>query len=394
MKKIILGITLLSSVLMSGQVLEDVIKPTKFGNGILNFKGADDSWSIKMGARMQLLSANLWSYDAGELTNYSSAAVVRRYRLKFDGYVYSPKVKYKIELGMSNHDLSGSNEASKYAPRLVLDAVIKWNFVENFVVWFGQTKLPGNLERVISSANLQLVDRSRVNKEFTLDREFGIQLRHHTNLTDKFVMRERIAIAQGEGRNVAIDNTGGHHYMGRIELLPFGLFEGKGDYVGGDLKREKTPKLMLSSTYSYNVDAQKNKGSQGLYFSDIDEMYEGVTTDVKSFFVDAMFKYNGFSFMGEYAKRDAGNMLVRVGDGLNLATGYLFKSNWEVAGRFTRVDLTDRELRDEYTLGVSRYVVGHKLKIQSDLTYANIAKVGASDDLSQLGFRVQVELHL
>ena len=394
MKKIILGIALLSSVVMRGQVLEDVIKPTKFGNGILNFKGADDSWSIKMGARMQLLSANSWLYDDGDLLDHTSAALVRRYRLKFDGYVYDPKIVYKIELGMSNHDLSGAHESTKYAPRLVLDAVIKWNFVENFVVWFGQTKLPGNLERVISSANLQLVDRSRVNKEFTLDREFGIQLRHHTNLTDKFVMRERIAIAQGEGRNVAIDNTGGHHYMGRIELLPFGLFEGKGDYVGGDLKREKTPKLMLSSTYSYNVDAQKNKGSQGLYFSDIDEMYEGVTTDVKSFFVDAMFKYNGFSFMGEYAKRDAGNMLVRVGDGLNLATGYLFKSNWEVAGRFTRVDLTDRELRDEYTLGVSRYVVGHKLKIQSDLTYANIAKVGASDDLSQLGFRVQVELHL
>ena len=113
MKKIIFGIALLSCVVMRGQVLEDVIKPTKFGNGILNFKGADDSWSIKMGARMQLLSANSWLYDDGDLLDHTSAALVRRYRLKFDGYVYDPKIVYKIELGMSNHDLSGAHESTK-----------------------------------------------------------------------------------------------------------------------------------------------------------------------------------------------------------------------------------------------------------------------------------------
>ena len=37
-----------------------------------------------------------------------------------------------------------------------------WNFYENFELWAGQTKLPGNIERVISSGNLQQVDRSLI----------------------------------------------------------------------------------------------------------------------------------------------------------------------------------------------------------------------------------------
>lgn len=397
MRKIILGIALFIGVVSSAQVTVDAIKPTKFGNGIVNFTGEDESWSIKMGARMQLLSANSWLVDNGDFSDARSAAVVRRYRLKFDGYVYSPKVKYKLELGLSNHDLSGFSEATKYSPRLVLDAVVMWNFAGNFTVWFGQTKLPGNIERVISSANLQLVDRSRLNGEFTLDREFGVQLRHHHKIGNKFVVRERLAISAGEGRNVTIDNEGGHHYMGRVELLPFGLFESKGDYKGGDLKREKTPKLMLSSTYSYNVDARKNRGSQGVYFEDIDPAYDGVSTDVQTFFIDAMFKYKGFSFMGEYAKRDADEIvdnLVRVGNGLNLMSGYLFKNNWELAGRYTHIDLTDRDIRDEYTIGVSRYVVGHKLKIQSDVTYSDVSEYGIQKVNNRLGFRLQVEIQL
>ena len=110
--------------------------------------------------------------------------------------------------------------------------------------------------------------RSRLNKEFTIDREFGLQLRHHFNLTNTFVVREKLAISQGEARNITVANKGGHQYTGRLELLPLGLFESKGDYSGGDLKREKSPKLMLSAGYSYIEDAVRKRGNQGDYFID------------------------------------------------------------------------------------------------------------------------------
>ncbi len=97
-----------------------------------------------------------------------------------------------MELGLSNRDISGASEFTSNAPRYILDAVIKYNFSENFELWFGQTKLPGNIERVISSGNLQQVDRSLLNSRFNIDRDMGIQLRHISNLSDTFCYERNI----------------------------------------------------------------------------------------------------------------------------------------------------------------------------------------------------------
>jgi hypothetical protein len=397
MKKLILLVVILFAFFANGQIVNQSINKDKFGKGIFHFTGKDNSWSIKMAARFQMLSTfNLENTNG--LGNLSSSALVRRSRLKFDGFAYSPKLKYKLELGLSNPDLSGGDVTTKDANRMILDAVVMWNFTGNFVLWYGQTKLPGNIERVISSGDLQFVDRSRLNKEFTIDREFGFQLRHHFNLTDQFVVREKIAISQGEARNVTVNNKGGHHYVSRLELLPLGLFESKGDYKGGDLKREQSPKLMLSVGHSYVEDAVRERGNQGSYFDTLIDLEDPTAidadaTDVSTLFADAMFKYKGFSFMGEYAARNAKSEAnVRVGNGLNLSAGYLLKSNWELAGRYTNISLDGLakvEDRNEYTVGVSRYIAGHKLKVQTDLSYIDI--VGKTNTL---GLRFQVDIHL
>lgn len=397
MKKLILLVAIFCATISNAQKKESSIPTDKFGKGIFHFTGKDNSWSIKMAARFQMLSTFNLENENG-LGNLSSSALVRRSRLKFDGFAYTPKLKYKLELGLSNPDLSGGDVTTKNANRMILDAVVMWNFTGNFVLWYGQTKLPGNIERVISSGDLQFVDRSRLNKEFTIDREFGFQLRHHFNLTDQFVVREKIAISQGEARNITVNNKGGHHYVSRLELLPFGLFESKGDYKGGDLKREQSPKLMFSVGHSYVEDAVRERGNQGSYFDTLIDLEDPTAidadaTDVSTFFVDAMFKYKGFSFMGEYAARNAKNEAnVRVGDGLNLSAGYLLKSNWELAGRYTNISLDGLakvEDRNEYTIGVSRYIAGHKLKVQTDLSYIDI--VGKTNTL---GLRFQVDIHL
>src|SRR5690606_14254754 len=129
--------------------------PSIFGNGLLNFMGKDSTWSAKVGARMQILTISSWSKTDEGYTNPEQNFLVRRARLKFDGFVHSPKLVYKIELGLSNRDISGGSQFTGNTPRYILDAVVKWNFYQNFVLWFGQTKLPGNIERVISSGNLQ-----------------------------------------------------------------------------------------------------------------------------------------------------------------------------------------------------------------------------------------------
>jgi len=373
----------------------------EFGKGLFNLVGKDSTYTMKVGARMQFLAIGEWQSDDGSLVNPESNFLVRRARLKFDGFAFSPKLKYKLELGLSNRDISGASEFTSNAPRYILDAVIKWNFYENFELWFGQTKLPGNRERVISSGNLQQVDRSLLNSRFNIDRDLGIQLRHHFKLSDNFVVKEMFSIAQGEGRNITTGNLGGHQYTGRLELLPFGNFSSKGDYSGSDLKRESTPKLAIGATYDHNQNAVKNRSNQGSYMVTDDGFYE---TNINTFFIDAMFKYKGFSFMAEYADRDANDPFaknadgtltgdeVQVGNGYNLQTGYLLKNNWEVSGRYTNIDLdktvTGKNPEDQYTLGVSKYIVGHKLKVQSDISYLSI-----DGGTNELMYRLQFDIH-
>lgn len=399
MKIKILVITLLFAI--STSFAQDSNAPA-FGKGLFNLVGKDSTFSMKIGFRMQILGIANWEEgNNNDLVDPETRFMIRRSRLKFEGFAYSPKLRYKVELGLSNRDISGASEFTSNAPRYILDAVAKWNFYENFDLWVGQTKLPGNLERVVSSANLQMVDRSLLNSRFNLDRDIGIQLRHQINVSDNFVIREKFAISQGEGRNITSANLGGYQYTSRLELLPFGTF--KGDYQGGDLEREPSPKLMIGATYDFNQDAVKNRSNQGSYMT-IDDESGFYSTNISTFFLDAMFKYNGFSFMGEYAHRDAKDPLaknsdgtltgdeVQVGSGLNLQTGYLFKKNWEVSGRYTNItldqDITGKAPESQYTLGLSKYIAGHKLKVQSDISYLSL---DAGKD--ELMFRLQMDIH-
>jgi phosphate-selective porin OprO/OprP len=373
----------------------------KFGKGLFNLVGKDSTYSMKIATRMQFLAISSWESEDGNLINPESNILVRRARLKFDGFAFSPKLKYKMELGLSNRDISGGSEFTRNTPRYILDAVIMWNFYQNFELWAGQTKLPGNIERVISSGNLQQVDRSLLNSRFNIDRDIGVQLRHHFNISDNFLVREKFAISQGEGRNITEGNLGGHQYTARLEFLPFGKFKSKGEYSGSDLKREENPKLMIAATYDHNNNAVKNRSNQGSYMTNDVGFYE---TNINTIFIDAMFKYKGFSLMAEYADRDAKDPFaknsdgtltgdeVQVGNGFNVQAGYLLKKDWEVSGRYTNIELdrnvTGKNPENQYTLGVSKYIVGHKLKVQSDISYLSLD--GSNNELM---YRLQFDIH-
>lgn len=395
---ITLALFLCSIFLVNAQEISD----TSFGKGLINFTAKDSSFSVKFAPRFQVRSISSWDHDGSQYGSPEHNFIVRRARLKFDGFAYSPKLKYKIELGLSNRDISGANAFNRNTPRYILDAVIMWEFAKNWELWAGQTKLPGNVERVVSSANLQLINRSLLNSRFNIDRDLGIQIRHKSNLGGNFLMREKFSISQGEGRNVTEGNEGGLQYTARVEFLPFGAFKSKGDYSQSDLKREEKPKLMAGFTYNYNQDAVRERGFAGDYMIRTDgTIYE---TDQTTIFADAMFKYQGFSFMGEYAKRTADNEIATEADGvtptgdvvltgnaLNLQAGYLFKNNYEIAARFTTVEyesITGALPTDQYTIGVNKFIVGHKLKVQSDLSYTTVN--GNEDNIT---FRLGFDIH-
>ena len=277
---------------------------------------------------------------------------------------------------------------------MLLDAAVKWNFAENFTLQFGQEKLPGNREESISSQKLQFVDRSLLNSRYALGRDLGLQLQH-SFLVGNAVVREIVSISRGKGRNITEDYEGGYDYTGRIELLPFGEFKNDGDYSGSAIEREGRPKLALGFAYDYNTGASRERGQSGDFLSG--------QRKLKTLYADAMFKYGGFSAMAEYADRKtSGSPVIETdgagtvteafytGTGFNVQAGYLFKNNIEIAGRYTHVspqNIIQKPDNTEYTLGVSKYLAGHTLKVQSDISWLK-----DNTSLDQLMYRFQVEI--
>ena len=397
-KSIAFAIIMLCSFKLSAQQGVDQIS---FGKGLLNYVAEDSSFSVKFAPRFQVRYYGTSDFTDDGLARVDHDFLVRRSRFKFDGWAVHPSIGYKMEFGLSNNDMSGANAFTKNAPRYILDAVIKWKFAPGFELWAGQTKLPGNVERVISSANLQLVDRSLLNSKFNIDRDLGIQLRHKTKLGGRFISKEKFAISQGEGRNIATGNEGGLQYTGRLEVFPLGSFAKKGEYMGSSTVREGKLKIMAAYTYDFNRDASKTRSNMGDYMFLTDgSLYQ---TNITTQFIDLVLKYKGFSMMAEYADRSASNPvaveldgtetgdIVSVGSAINMAMGYFISEKVEVAGRYTTLnyaDVTGASPVAMYTLGLNKFVVGHKLKIQSDISYST--KNGESDAII---FRTGFELH-
>jgi hypothetical protein len=339
--------------------------------------------------------------------------MIRRARLKFGGFLYSPNVMYKVELSLSSNDLKSSKDFKEAggSTKIILDAVLKWRFYQSkskkqsLTLWAGQTKLPGNRQRLVSSQALQLVDRSQVNSIFNIDRDIGVHL-HGQFQAGSVVIRPIFAFTKGEGRNIIDNNLGGFSYTGKLELLPLGLFTGKGDYFEADLKRESKPKLSLAASATYNQGASRDKQT-GTFL--IDTAGDYMANNLITFLGDAMFKYKGFSLLTEGAYKQVllksgqsltttdstlvsvGGKTYQTGWGISAQAGYLFKHNIELAARYTRV-VPDWSKSftglDEYTIGLSKYVIGHKLKVQTDVTLVDKFD---TDDYT-MRYRLQVEV--
>ncbi|MBD3636117.1 MAG: porin [Crocinitomicaceae bacterium] len=406
-------ILLLSFLIITTLTAQAQLSEYSFGKG-LHIYGKDSSFHMKFGMRFQNLFSNEWTVEDDDLSrieDYDANFLIRRARLKWNGFAFTPKLKWKVELGLSNRDISGGDTPEhRNVARIILDAWADWNFAGNFALRIGQGKLPGNRERVVSSGNLQFVDRSRLNSRYNIDRDFGLMLTHHMTLGKNFYIKEYASLSQGEGRDITAGYNGGFDYTFRIEFLPFGKFQSKGDYVNVDLKREQKPKLAIGVSYDINDNAIRERGQLGDFIQDSNGDYFGKT--LYTVFADLMFKYKGFSVMAEYANKQTEDGDYNVyddngiqvgtfytGQALNVQAGYLFNSNYEIALRMTsnRPDFGVAANENEYGIGFSKYFVGHKLKVQTDINYRQRYVYGStapnqgSDD--KLYWRVQMDLH-
>lgn len=340
-----------------------------FGKG-LGIISPDSLFLLNIRFRMQNRVA-FTTVSGSDLAIDQVEARVRRLRLRFDGYIYNPRLTYLIQLAFTRADMDFDDTGF---PNVIRDAMVIYAVNKRFSIGLGQTKLPGNRQRVNSSGDLQLADRSIVNSTFNIDRDFGFQM-YYNNYIGKFYFVLRGAVSTGEGRNI-VSSDRGLNYTGRVELLPFGPFTNGGDYFEGDLMREPKPKISLGITLSQNENTTRTGGQLGKFLYD--------SRDMSTFMTDFLLKYKGWALACEWLERnspdpittnDAGDIrFIYTGFGQNYQGSYYFKNKFEIVGRYSRVSPFEKiqtldEQTEQYTLGLNRYIRGHRVKLQSDITY-------------------------
>ena len=144
-----------------------------YGKG-LGLTSPDSLFQLNIRFRMQ----NRVTYYDIEDQKPQYDGQIKRLRLRFDGYVGNPKFLYAIQLSFAPGDVGELKDGENI--NIIRDAVVFYRPNKHWNFSFGQTKLPGNRQRVNSSGALQLTDRSINNAKFTIDRDFGFQI-HNTN---------------------------------------------------------------------------------------------------------------------------------------------------------------------------------------------------------------------
>lgn len=390
-------ILLITLVPFLGFSQEEKKPQISFKNGV-GITHPDSLFSLNFRFRMQA-RAGFTTASGDDLAVETVEARIRRMRLRFEGFMLNPKLTYYIQLSFSRGDMDWNgvdNSIYNNSPNIVRDAMIFYRATPNFTLGFGQTKLPGNRQRVVSSGELQFPDRALSNAFYNIDRDFGF-FGTYTGNVSKVVYLFKGAVTTGEGRNSEISDNG-LAYTGRIELLPLGAFTNKGDYFEGDLEREKTPKLSIAGGYCYNDKARRTRGTTG------SDLYE--SRDLESVLIDVLFKYNGWALSSEYITRNTDNPVttstdgktrtVLVGRGNLYQASYLFKNNFEIAGRFSssvpndKVIATQRQF-EEFAIGATKYLRKHRVKLQGDITYGKTSNLETNTSVNFWSPRFQIE---
>lgn len=364
-----------------------------YGKG-LGVTSPDSIFQLNIRFRMQ----NRVTYINEENEDNRYEAQIRRLRLRFDGYVGDPKFLYVIQLSFAPGDVGVIEDGENI--NIIRDAAVFYRPNKNWNFIFGQTKLPGNRQRVNSSGALQLTDRTINNAKFTIDRDFGVQAYYLNEKKDAFSYNVKTAISTGEGRNWTKTSDDGVALTGKIELFPFGTFKKNGIYFEGDILREESPKLLLSGAFQQNNRAVRTQGQLGK------ELFQPRT--LRSTFFDALLKYNGWSFMSAYMNREAKDIItydvddvttfnyVFAGEGFDYQMSYVFPSNYEIIGRFSTQHVAS-EIKDlapsskQYSIGLTRYLWEHTFKLQAELSY-NELDYNWSSSSSNWYARFQIEI--
>lgn len=365
-----------------------------YGSKGLRLESLDGNWETNLQWRFQFRLTWPTRSDPRQVSDFRGTEQVtfqaRRLRMKIGGHGYRPWLKYYFELDLQ--PTRDADDSSSKSSTRVIDYRIDVAKYEQIGLRVGQWKIDYNRERVDSSGRQEFVERSIVNRIFTIDRQMGVSLRGHLFKGTPGDLRYAFGVFTGEGRGVANDDNN-MMYTGRIQW----------NFLGRDLKlrqtdveRTKKPTASLafgaatstgkctrwSSSGCGNLDgfAEPGDARQGQF-----RIYQAVQ--------EFAFKYQGFSFQQEGHWKRVIDRSLNEDDanhdndlyGLYVQSGYFFNEilavvpeELELAFRYAIVRepnetvRTRTNTRQEFTAAANWFFAGHNNKLTLDYSYLTL----------------------
>lgn len=278
---------------------------------------------------------------------------VRRARLALSGNLGTKKLTYKLQV-----------DFVKFKSELLLDAYLDYAAIgESFRIRGGQQTVPWIRQHIISSSNLQFIDRSLAAIEFVNVIEEDSD---DDGIPDKFVRN---------GRDIGI-MLHGKHFDNKLEYQA-GMFNGSGTNT-----TNLNNSFLFAGRAVYNIMGQPGYeegdydhtekvalawGGGGIYNT------RDISNDkVTQFGTEAVLKYKGFSAQGEffYRNKNPGDATLATTNDVGYyaqAGYYAIPKRMEVAVRASQVFLSGfQNDKAEFQLGLSGYPFKKHVKLMTD----------------------------
>ena len=366
----------------------------RYGEKGFEFRTSDNRFLLQIQSRLQFRFAT--PVDQDPLTNDDfigdpkTVFKINRARLKVGGHAFKPWLKYYWE-----YELSQSNLLDF---RLMLE---KWEWM-SFKV--GQWKVEFTRERFISSGEQQLIERSLINRAFTIDRQQGVEIYGHLKGHGIADVNYWAAVLTGTGRGNAKADDNNLMYFGRLQWNFLGR---EVSFEGSDLEITQKPAATIAAAVvtnrsPYTRFSQAGGGALEGYEVGAPGQYR-----VNQLNLETALKYRGLSWQSEVHWKNIIDKLnndeSKMFQGYYVQAGYLMHQwlRWwpkpmELAIRHAsfrpHVNVED-EAQNETSFDLNWFFNGHKNKLTAEASYFNFLNTDL-DYTKGWRYRIQWDISL
>ncbi len=369
----------------------------KYDKGF-TFQSGDGNFKLRFRVNAQTQFSINDTDDELVATNFR----IRRLQLRFDGYAFRPWFLYYLMIDPASS-------------QLLKDAYFTAAYQKEAAPRIGQFKVPFYREELNSSTSLQLVERSIVYDEFTLERERGTSVSGGLGADNHFSYSA--GVFNGDGINgTSVDSN--LLYAGRIQ---FGL-------GGEDYKFDANSQFPTAKAYEIVPNFAKKptfavgaaiaalpgldcarKSPNGAVCDRIEEL-GFPQSNFTTLTGDLNFKTSFFNIEGEYVGRwlapETGPQDTAYDQGFNVQGGVFFvPKTVELAGRFSFIDYDTSssvvpadtsvsKTQWALTPGLNYYMShDHRWKIQLDYSFIRNTFTEGASDIDENIFRAQLQAY-